>query len=214
MSHTITFCGCAYPDWAVRLDIRFWHDPEKPRSCHCRCPEKLPKVKCLCCRKRFRPACYAELFCSLECFLKADHARFFHLLEKHNGDFKAVRRAFSKDTYNASPKGIKKKCGQNKRHYRKNRFRRIKLKPVSPDEFSAEQEPPPQLALLPQDHRCQRPGCDETISPKLFDDSGKRFCSVECRDAVRGKKATLQKAWKKYRCPVVYLALCFLKTFE
>lgn len=160
-----------------------WQLGERPEGCHHHRPRR-----CLLkgCERLFWPRNWRSHYCSEACKRKARHWRRWH----------AGRQ------YRATEQGKERRCEQSKRY----RERRRALQAASADAESLREG----QRILPSGEAfvgqpCHRPGCYELFTLP-YEHSCKRFCSVECRLALRrvlDREARYQTRRRRMRCELV-----------
>jgi hypothetical protein len=156
-----------------------WHIGERPEGCHHR-----PRL-CLLkgCGRLFWPRHWRSHFCSKACQQKA----------------RRWRRWKASQQYRSTAHGKERRREQSRRHRQRQRERKA---------ASADADGPREGQRIQpagediSDEPCHRPGCYELFTLP-YEPSCKRFCSVECRLALRrvlDREARYQARRRRPRC--------------
>lgn len=202
-------------EWLTLFKFRVWHDPETPRHEECRCPDRLPPCRCARCNNRFRPNCRGELFCCLDCFLKADFDRIAVLILRFKGNIKKLRAYIRKLRYRATEKGI----NSREREYDKRNAKRDSNNEVEifkpPVDLSLGDSIAAFLFENDRTHRqCQRIGCSNLLSEDKINGIQQRYCSSECREREKSQRRNSRSTKTESPCPIAEYIEAILKAFR
>jgi hypothetical protein len=156
-----------------------WHIGERPEGCQHRPRQCLLKG----CERLFWPRHWRSRYCSAVCKRKARHWQRWHASQE----------------YRATENGRAHRQEQSRRHRQRRREREVASADAAESREGHRIQPSEgNSAGAP----CHRPGCYELFSLP-HEHSGKRFCSLECRLALRrvlDRESRYQARRRRRRC--------------